>query len=122
MHSTNYANAFIEVADDCKTEVGKIPPEKQEKTVAQLQYELISAHPYEYTSDEVIFTIYATRNGIAPAEHEAKQAEFFAKGQPCLRSSPMGGASILTRTPKWQSMPKSRRSTPDCNMILPSNI
>ena len=44
MHTTNYANAFIEVADDCKTDVGKIPPEKPEKTVAQLQYELISAH------------------------------------------------------------------------------
>jgi hypothetical protein len=90
MHTTNYANAFIEVADDCKTDVGKIPPEKPEKTVAQLQYELISAHPYQYTSDEVIFAIHATRNGISAAERDAKEAEFFSKGQPCLRSSPLG--------------------------------
>lgn len=90
MHTTNYTNAFIEVADDCKTDMGKIPPEKPEKTVAQLQYEMICAQPYQYTSDEIIFAIYATKNGVAVAELEAKRAEFFAKGQPCLRSSPLG--------------------------------
>lgn len=90
MHSTNYSNTFIEVADDCKVENGKIPPEKQEKTIARMQYELIHDQPYQYTSDEVLFAIYAARNGIEAAEHEAKWAEFFAKGQPCLRSSPLG--------------------------------
>ncbi len=90
MHSTNYANTFIEIAEDCKTEIGKIPPEKQEKTVARMHYEMISEHPYQYTSDEVIFAIYAARNGIGAAELEDKKAEFFAKGQPCLRSSPLG--------------------------------
>lgn len=90
MHSTNYTSAFIEVADDCKTDVGKIPPEKPEKTIAQMQYEMISAHPYQYTSDEVIFAIYAARNGVTATELEAKKAAFFSKGQPCLRSSPLG--------------------------------
>lgn len=90
MHSTNYANTFIEIAEDCKTEIGKIPPEKQEKTVARMHYEMISEHPYQYTSDEVIFAIYAARNGIGAAELEDKKAEFFSKGQPCLRSSPLG--------------------------------
>ncbi len=90
MHSTNYTNVFIAVADDCKTAVGKIPPAKPEKTVAQMQYELISAQPYHYTSDELIFAIYAAKNGIEPAAREAKRAAFFAKGQPCLRSSPLG--------------------------------
>lgn len=90
MHSTNYTNAFIEVAEDCKTDLGKVPPAKPEKTVAQMQYEMISAHPYQYTSDEVIFAIYVAKNGVAAAEQEAQKAEFFAKGQPCLRSSPLG--------------------------------
>ncbi len=90
MHTTNYTNAFIEVADDCPTDAGKIPPEKQEKTIARMQYELIAEHPYHYTSDEVIFAVYATKNGVTDAEREAKKAEFFAKGQPCLRSSPLG--------------------------------
>lgn len=37
MHSTNYTNTFIAVADDCKTEVGVAPPEKQAKTIARMQ-------------------------------------------------------------------------------------
>ena len=41
MHSTNYTNTFIDVADDSKTSVGTVPPEKQEKTVARMQYEFI---------------------------------------------------------------------------------
>lgn len=90
MHTTNYTNAFIEVADDCPADVGKIPPEKQEKTIARLHYELIHEHPYQYTSDEVVFAVYVAKNGIGAAEEEAKKAEFFAKGQPCLRSSPLG--------------------------------
>jgi hypothetical protein len=89
MHTTNYTNAFIEVADDCKAEIGTVPPDKQEKTVAKMQFELIRAHPYQYTSDEVIFTIYAERNQVAPAQLAGKRAEFFSKGQPCLRSSPL---------------------------------
>ena len=61
-----------------------------EKTVARMQFELIQANPYQYTSDEVIFTIFATRNQFAESELVARQADFFSKGQPCLRSSPLG--------------------------------
>jgi len=90
MHTTNYTSTFIEVADDCKAAAGTVPPEKQEKTVARMQYELIHDSPYRYTSDEVIFTVYAARNQLPAMELEARQAEFFSKGQPCLRSSPLG--------------------------------
>jgi Family of unknown function (DUF6157) len=89
MHSTNYTNTFIDVAADCKVQEGTIPPEKQEKTVARMQYELIRDNPYQFTSDEVIFTIFAARQQIGPSELEARRAEFFSKGQPCLRSSPL---------------------------------
>lgn len=90
MHSTNYTNTFIEVADDCKTAVGKMPLEKDEKTIARMHYELIHDHPYQYTSDDVVFATYAAKNRIQPANLEHKKAEFFSKGQPCLRSSPLG--------------------------------
>lgn len=90
MHTTNYTSAFIAVADDCKAEIGLVPPEKQAKTVARMQFELIQANPYRYTSDDLIFTIHAERGGVPAAELEARRAEFFAKGQPCLRSSPLG--------------------------------
>ena len=90
MHSTNYTNAFIEVADDCKTGVGKIPPEKDDKTIARIHYEMIHEHPYQYTSDDVVFAAYAAKNRIEPSSLENKKVEFFSKGQPCLRSSPLG--------------------------------
>jgi Family of unknown function (DUF6157) len=90
MHSTNYTNTFIEVADDCVTDMGQIPPEKEARTVARMQYELIHGQPYQHTSDEVVFAIYAARSGIAESERDDERAAFFSKGQPCLRSSPLG--------------------------------
>jgi hypothetical protein len=90
MHSTNYTNTFIAVADDCSSQTGALPPEKPEPTVARMQFEMIHAHPYRYTSDEVLFAIYALRNRIEPEAMESQRAAFFAKGQPCLRSSPLG--------------------------------
>ena len=89
MHSTNYTDTFIEVAEDCKAAAGTPPPEKPEPTVARLQFELIQANPYGYTSDEVIFAVYAARNRIAPEALEERRAEFFSKGQACLRASPL---------------------------------
>ena len=90
MHSTNYTNVFISVADDCPAETGSIPPEKQDPTVARMQYEMISEHPYRYTSDEVIFAVYVAKNGIEPADREARRAAYFSKGQACLRVSALG--------------------------------
>lgn len=88
MHTTNYFNTFIEIAEDCPTSAAEVPPQKGEaKSVANLQFELIEQHPYQYTSDEVIFGIHALRNGLA--NNEAEKAAFFSKGQACLRASPL---------------------------------
>jgi hypothetical protein len=89
MHSTNYTNTFIEVAEDCKAATGTVPPEKTEPTVARMQFELIQTNPYRFTSDEVLFAVYTARNRIPPEELEARRAEFFSKGQACLRASPL---------------------------------
>ena len=90
MHSTNYAETFISVADDCPCMAGTAPPEKANPTIARLHYEMISRNPYGYTSDDVVFATYAARNAIPPTELEARRAEFFSRGQPCLRASPLG--------------------------------
>jgi hypothetical protein len=89
MHTTNYTSAFIEVAQDCKTETGVIPPEKSDRTVAQIQYALISQRPYSLTSDDVIFLTHAERKGIPRTELQTARTAFFSKGQPCLRASPL---------------------------------
>ncbi len=89
-HTTNYFNTLIEVAEDCPVEIAEIPASKKDvKTVAQLQYELVAKHPYKYTSDDVIFQVYAQRNDLTRTEHKAARELFFSKGQPCMRASPL---------------------------------
>lgn len=90
VHSTNYTNAFIEVAEDCPARAGEVPPQKGEQpTVAGMQFALLHKHPYEYTSDDVIFQVYADRNDLTKKEYKAAREAFFSKGQPCLRTSPL---------------------------------
>lgn len=95
-HSTNYFNTFIEIAEDSKSSQGKMPPVKEnKKTVANLQFEMLYENPYQYTSDEVLFEVFATRKGFAEGEMDDQRAHFFSKGQPCFRASP------LTKTYGW---------------------
>lgn len=44
---------------------------------------------YAYTSDDVIFQIYAEKNNIGKGEWDTARQKFFSKGQPCLRTSPL---------------------------------
>jgi hypothetical protein len=90
MHTTNYFDTFIEIAEDSPIEAAQEPPAKDVPTVAQLHYELIAAQPYALTSDDVIFEAHARRAGIDEADRAAARDAFFSKGQPCLRSSPLG--------------------------------
>ncbi|WP_257669911.1 DUF6157 family protein [Parapedobacter tibetensis] len=90
VHSTNYYNMFIVVADDCPTMVGEIPQTKGDtKSIANIQFELISKNPYQYTSDEVLFQVYAQRKDLTKDELDEAKAIYFSKGQACLRASPL---------------------------------
>lgn len=90
MHTTNYYDTLIKVAEDCPVGIAEMPPIKEGKTtVANIQFDMISSHPYRYTSDDVIFDAYAIRKDIPPEERDAERERFFSKGQPCLRSSPL---------------------------------
>ncbi len=90
MHTTNYKDTFIAVADDCPVKEGEIPPLKGTKlSVANLQFDMIIKHPYQYTSDDVLFQVYAERNNIADSERKKAREVFFSKGQPCFRASPL---------------------------------
>ncbi len=89
VHSTNYFDTFIEVADDTKTNCGVPPPSKDKKTVAEIQYELIAKHPYRFTSDDLFFQVFADRNDLAKVDYKKEREKFFSKGQPCFRASPL---------------------------------
>lgn len=88
--STNYYNTFIEVAEDCPVKVAAVPIRKVGKpTAASIQFEMLSGNPYTYTSDDVLFQVFAVKNGIACKDTPKAREQFFSKGQPCLRASPL---------------------------------
>lgn len=87
MKSTNYFNTFITVAGDCPVAAGTAPA--GEMSVASLQYRLLRKKPYTRTSDELIFEVYALRNGVVEADREAARTAIFSKPQACLRASPL---------------------------------
>ena len=90
MHTTNYFNTFIEIAEDSPTDKGEMPTVKNDKpTVASLQFDMLYEHPYAYTSDEVLFGVFAIRKGFVPGELDEQRDHFFSKGQACFRASPL---------------------------------
>jgi Family of unknown function (DUF6157) len=57
--------------------------------VANLQFDALIDRPYQMTSDDLIFDIYARKNNIGPEDLEQERIKFFSKGQACLRCSPL---------------------------------
>ena len=92
MHTTNYANTFIEVAEDCQLDAAVAPPEKVPPTVARMQYEALIDAPYRFTSDDLVFGVHAARASVPDSDRDTARAAYFSKGQPCLRSSPLAKA------------------------------
>jgi len=90
MHTTNYYNTFITVADDCPVNLAEMPPQKANgKTIANIQFEMIKSNPYKFSSDDVLFGVYTIKNKISEKDIEKEREKFFSKGQPCFRSSPL---------------------------------
>ena len=90
MHTTNYENTFIAIADDSPATQAEVPPIKANaKTVANIQFEMLNKNPYKFTSDDVLFQVYAERNDLSESELEEARKMFFSKGQPCFRASPL---------------------------------
>lgn len=89
-HTTNYKNTFIEIADDSPLQEGEVPSLKGGKhTIASMQYDIVSKNPYKFTSDDVLFQVYAERKEIPKSEYKRAREEYFSKGQPCFRASPL---------------------------------
>ena len=90
IYSTNYSDTFIKIADDCPAISGETPPKKGDaKTVANMQFDLVFRNPYKFTSDDIFFQVYADRIDLAENEYKEVRQQFFSKGQPCFRASPL---------------------------------
>ncbi len=88
MHTTNYVNTLITVSPDTKAVAATTPPTGK-ASIAEMQFAMMHGHDYELTSDDVIFTVFADRNGVVAKDRAAARDQFFSKGQPCLRTSPL---------------------------------
>jgi len=89
-HTTNYFDTLIEIAEDCPIAQAEVPPLKGDaKSVANLQFEMINKNPYKYTSDDVLFQVFAERKELLEEEMATARKEFFSKGQACFRASPL---------------------------------
>ena len=88
--TTNYQNSFIEVAEDCPVNRGEIPPVKKTgETIANMQYDMLSNNPYGFTSDEILFQCHIIKNNLQEKNPAQLKEQFFSKGQPCFRASPL---------------------------------
>ncbi|GAB3284037.1 DUF6157 family protein [Parasphingorhabdus pacifica] len=88
MERVDYADTFIAVAEDSVAEKATAPPLNPENpSIAARTYRMLVDHPYEFTSGDVIFTVYADRNGIPEVDRAMMRAEFYSTSRACLRSS-----------------------------------
>lgn len=87
LHTTNYKNTFIETSEDIPVSKAEIPPVKRNRTLADIQFVMITEHPYKFTSDDVMFECYAQKNDISLKDRADARRDFFSKGQACFRSS-----------------------------------
>jgi hypothetical protein len=85
--TTDYRDTFIGVAPDIRTEAAIVPPDPSSS--AGLQYALLSASPYGWTSDDLLVEVLVRRKGIAEADRGAARMAYFAKHQGCMRTSPL---------------------------------
>jgi len=111
-HTTNYVDTLILVSPDTKAMAARVPDKPG--TVADLQYRMIAGAPHRLTSDDVIFSGYAARAGIAEPDRPRARAEFFSRGQACLRSSP------LVRSHGWGIIPTGRAASPCWPWMAPN--
>ena len=90
VHTTNYETAFIAIAEDCPASTGEVPPIKgDKKSIANIQFDILKKSPYKYTSDDVLFQVFAEKNDLTETELAEARAAYFSKGQACFRASPL---------------------------------
>jgi Family of unknown function (DUF6157) len=88
----NYFETFIQVALDCPAKAAVVPATRGEKkSIAVLEFDLLSGKPYFYTQEELQFDVHLRHEGISVSEpnsrHNEHWAEFFSKPHACLRAS-----------------------------------
>jgi hypothetical protein len=90
----NPVNQFIEIAPDCTLKTAIVPEARDDrKSIASIEYQLLSGKPYGHTLEELKFAVHLLHKQIPAAEIKAQRKqlwdEFFAKPYACMRASPL---------------------------------
>jgi hypothetical protein len=85
---------FIEIAPDSPTQKSIVPQDKGDKrSIATIEYELLSGKPYVYTLAELKFATHVLHKQISAAELKIHLQQiwndYFAKPYACMRASPL---------------------------------
>lgn len=88
----NYYDTFIQIAPDSTATHAITPPQRGEsKSIPAIEHELLSAKPYHYTQEELLFTVHLLREGVPlklpGAKREKLWQQYFSKSRACLRTS-----------------------------------
>src|SRR5690606_5430639 len=82
MHTTNYFDTIILVAEDTKVNCGTKPPLRLNKpSIAELQYNLLVNNPYTFTSDDILFKVFADRNNLTKEDYPKAREDFFQRAK-----------------------------------------
>lgn len=96
----SYIDTFIQIAPDSTATKAVVPEAKgDKKPIHLIQYELLSAHPYHYDHEDLVYEVYIRQKEFSTEElaerGEEIRAELLSKGHPCMR------ASALTKKYGW---------------------
>jgi hypothetical protein len=80
-----YINTFVAVAPDCPVDAGIVPD--RPRSIAGLEYMLLTANPYRLTGEELILAVHARHKGVNDVDIEPFKVALFARPHPCLRTS-----------------------------------
>ncbi|WP_262706625.1 DUF6157 family protein [Chryseobacterium carnipullorum] len=80
IHTTNYINTFIEIADDCTISHAETPPEKKTKTLASLQYEQIKKILTAILPMTLYLNVMRSKIIFLKVKSSRKKHSFFSKG------------------------------------------
>ena len=86
-HTTNYTDTVILPSEDCRATTPRVPG--GDGSVAAMQYARLAAAPGALTSDALLIDVLAARQGVEAEGLAALRTAFHAKGQACLRASPL---------------------------------
>ncbi|HEX7064042.1 MAG TPA: DUF6157 family protein [Bacillales bacterium] len=84
----NYYNTLILISDDSPVQESKIPISgRPRKTIAEIEYELLSEKPGRYTQDELQFETHMKHKEIPENIRSEERTRFQGKSRACMRAS-----------------------------------